>query len=249
MRITWLEPDVIREARQRLLARHDDWAVYFLPEFRPPPAPPGMDARRWPRIAEHVARAERVGQAIREHGLDTAMERFGGSEHAIELAALISAAVQVDRVRYEMVAALLEREVDELIVYGTFLKLLQERSASNEEHAVQVYERFCAAFAATRSDQPMWGDRVDAVRDGLAGFYVLCGRHEQGHALFVRRHEEETGSLLVALTASRVFLGAGAVGRAIAWLGLGAERAERLGRPEMAGRLRGKQETLKKRQS
>jgi hypothetical protein len=249
MRITWLEPDVIREARQRLLARHDDWAVHFLPEFRPPPAPPGMDAQRWPRIAEHVARAERVSHEIREHGLDVAIERFGGSKHAIELATLISAAVQVDQARYELIAALLVCEIDELIAYGTFLTLLQERSAQNEEHAVQVYERFCAAFAATRSDQPMWGDRVDAIRDGLAGFYIRCGRHDQGHELFLQRHEEEAGSLLVALTASRVFLGAGAVSRAIAWLGLGSERAERLGRPEMAGRLRDKQETLRKRQS
>jgi hypothetical protein len=249
MRITWLEPDIIRETRQRLLARHADWTVHFLPEFTPPPAPPGMDAARWPRIAEHVARAERVSQEIRERGLDAAVERFGGSSHAIELATLIAAAAQVDQVHYELIAALLDCEVDDLIVYGTFLSLFGECSAPDEDHAVQVYERFCAAFAATRSNQPMWGDRVDAVRDGLAGFYIVCGRHEQGHALFLQRHEEETGSLLVALTASRVFLGAGAVGRAIAWLGLGAERAERLGRQDMARRLRGKQETLRKRQS
>jgi hypothetical protein len=249
MRISWLEPDVIRDTRQRLLSRHGDWAVHFLPEFRPPPPPPGVDARRWSRIAEHVARAERVSQAIREHGLDTALERFAGSGHAIELATLISAAVQVDQVSYELVAALLRCDVDELIVYGSFLKLLQECRGEHQDQAVEVYERFCTAFGSKRSDQPMWRDRVAAVRDGLAGFYILCGRHDQGHELFLQRHEEEADSLLVALTASRVFLGVGAVSRAIAWLGVGAMRAEELGRPEMAERLRAKQVTLKKRQS
>ena len=127
--------------------------------------------------------------------------------------------------------------------------LLQEHSGEHEDQAVAVYERFCAAFEAVPSDQPMWSDRVAAVRDGLAGFYILCGRHDAGHELFLRRHHEDRDSLLVALTASRVFLGKGAVGRAIAWLGLGAERADELGRPEMAQRLRAKQVTLRSRQS
>jgi hypothetical protein len=117
------------------------------------------------------------------------------------------------------------------------------------EQALPVYERFCEAFSAVHSELPMWHDRVSSVRDGLANFYVICDRHEQGHELFLQRHEEEPGELLVAITASRVFLQAGSLSRSILWLGLGAERAETLGRAAMAKRLRSKQATLQQRQS
>ena len=95
----------------------------------------------------------------------------------------------------------------------------------------------------------MWAERVAAVRDGLASYYVVCGRHEQADALYRTRHAEERSTLVVALGASRAFLSAGEVGRAILWLGLGAERAEALSRPDMAAKLRAKQDTLRTRQS
>lgn len=249
MRISWLDSDVIRIARERLMDFHPDWGAHFMPHFEPPPAPPGVDPQSWPRIAEHVARAERVSQDIRERGLDAAIERFGDSDRAIELAILNAAALQSGEVAGELLVALLRCEVDDLIVYGPFLDMLQQLDQSEREQAVGAYEQFCEACRELASEQPMWRDRVSAVRDGLASFYVSCGRHEEGHEAFAERHREDAGSLLVALTASRVFLAAGAVSRAIAWLGTGAERAEALGRGDMASRLRNKQAALRKRQN
>jgi hypothetical protein len=258
MRISWLEPDLVRAARAALAAHRADhsqqageagWAAHFTPRFEPPPAPPGIDPGRWPHIAEHVARAERVSEEIRARGLAAAMMAFRTSGQAIELATLVSAAVQVDQVTFELVAALLGCEIDDLVIYGPFLELLQQLGGRRREQALGVYERFCAAFAAKSSEQPMWRDRVDAVRDGLAGFYVHCGRYDQAHALFEQRHREDARTLVVALGASRAFLAAGAVGRAVTWLGLGADRAGALGRDDMAARLRAKQDTLRARQS
>lgn len=249
MRISWLDPDTVRAARNALASRHQDWGAHFTPEFVPGPAPAGISAAGWPRIAEHVARAEHVGQVVRERGLDEALARFGRSAHAIELATITAAAMQMDRATFEMVEALLSCEVDEGIAYGAFIELLQTLGRDRRERALEVYERFCAAFASRDTRQPMWAERVAAVRDGLAAYYTMCGRHEQAHALYLERHAEERDTLVVVLGASRAFLAAGEVGRAILWLGLGAERAEALGRPEMATKLRGKQETLRARQS
>jgi hypothetical protein len=249
MRISWLSPDTVRAARAALESRHRDWGAHFQPEFVPGPAPAGIDAAGWPRIAEHVARAEHVGHVVREHGLDEALARFRHSEHAIELATVTAAAMQTDRATFEMVEALLLRDVDEGIAYGGFLELLQTLGRDRRERAVEVYERFCAAFASKVTHQPMWAERVAAVRDGLAAYYTTSGRHEQAHALYLERHAEERDTLVVVLGASRAFLAAGEVGRAILWLGLGAERAEALGRPDMTARLRAKQEALRARQS
>ncbi|HWN69022.1 MAG TPA: hypothetical protein VNM90_15395, partial [Haliangium sp.] len=60
MRISWLHPDTVRAAQAALAPRHRDWGAHFTPEFVPGPAPAGIDAAGWPRIAEHVARAEHV---------------------------------------------------------------------------------------------------------------------------------------------------------------------------------------------
>lgn len=249
MRISWLSPDTVRVARTALAARHRDWGAHFTPAFVPGPAPAGIDAAGWPRIAEHVARAEHVSQVIREQGLDEALARFRDSTHAIELATITAAALQVDRATFELVEALLLRDIDEGIAYGGFIELLQTLGRDRRERALEVYEQFCAAFARAPVQQPMWAERVAAIRDGLAAFYTACGRHEQAHALYLERHAEERDTLVVVLGASRAFLAAGEVGRAIVWLGLGAERADALGRAEMAARLRAKQDTLRARQS
>lgn len=249
MRISWLSPDIVRATRAALQSRDPDWAAHFTPAFTPPPAPSGIDAAGWPAIAEHVARAERVSQVVREHGLDGALARFRHSPHPIELATVSAAATQVDRVTFEMIADLLGLDIDELIAYGGFLELLLHLGRDRRERALGVYERFSAAFAASPSSQAVWPERVAAVRDGLASFYVVCGRHEQAHALYAERHQEEQGNLTVALGASRAFLAAGEVGRAMVWLAQGAERADALGRPAMATRLRDKREALRARQS
>lgn len=252
MRISWLEADVIRAARAALdthASDASDWDARWTPRFEPPPAPAGIDPGAWPHIAEHVARAERVSAVIRDRGLPAAMMAFRRSGHAIELATLVAAAVQVEQVTFELVADLLVCEIDDLVVYGQFLELLQQLGGQRRDRALDVYERFCQAFVAKSSSQPMWRDRVDAVRDGLAGFYVHCGRHDQAHALFAERHQEDARTLVVALAASRSFLAAGAVGRAVMWLGMGADRAGALGRADMEARLRAKQDALRARQS
>jgi hypothetical protein len=250
MRISWIHPDDVRAARTALAARHRDWGAHFSPHFVPGPAPAGIDAAAWPHIAEHVARAEHVSQVVREHGLDAALARFRDSQHAIELATVTAAAAQVERATFEMVETLLLQDIDEAVAYGTFLDLLQSLGRDQRERALGVFEQFCTAFAAALPrHQPMWAERVAAVRDGLASYYVVCGRHDQADALYRERHDEERGTLVVALGASRAFLSAGEVGRAIMWLGLGAERSEVLGRPDMAARLRAKQDALRSRQS
>jgi hypothetical protein len=249
MRISWLSPDIVRAARAALESRHRDWGAHFTPDFVPGPAPAGIDAAGWPRIAEHVARAEHVSQVVREHGLDAALARFRHSTHAIEVATVTAAAAQAERVTFDMVADLLLHDIDEGIAYGGFIELLQSLGREQRERALDVYEQFCTAFSALPARQPMWSERVAAIRDGLASFYAVCGRFEQAHALYLERHAEERDTLVVVLGASRAFLAAGEVGRAIVWLGLGAERADALGRPDMAARLRAKQDALRARQS
>ena len=270
MRISWLEPEVIRTIRAALRAgvparparsaRPDraglagtsdapDWALYFVPEFRAPRTPMGYERDYWERVAEHVARVERVSQVIREDGLEAAYARFRGSGHAVEQATLVVAAVQTEQLEFELLGEFLGCDIDELLVYGTFLDLLSGFRASHRDQALTCYETFCAAFVAVSSAMPHWPDRVNAVRDGLASFYIRCGRHDDGHRLFLERHEEDPGSMLAALAASRSFWSAGATGMAIDWLGRGAQRARALGRPELAARLREKQDVLRSRQS
>lgn len=250
MRISWLDPDVIAATRSALSPPDGDWQDLFDPVFELPPAPEGVPVEAWPRIAEHVARAERVSLVVREHGFEDARAEFAASRHAIELATLVAAAVQADELELELVESLLACEIDALVVYGNFLSLLVELCASRDQpRLVASYERFCAAFAATEADQPMWRDRVAAVRDGLANVYVICGRPDDAHALYQERHREATDDLVVALAASRAFLFSRNVGRAVQWLGIGAERAHQLGRPEMEAKLRAKVDSLRKRMS
>lgn len=218
-----------------------------MPAFEAPALPAGIDAALWPRISEHVARAERVSQAIRDEGFEPALARFRGSGHAVEQATLIAAAVQIERLEFDLVVELLRCKIDEFVAYGAFLDLLQQFGKS--PRALIAYENFCTSCRHTESDLASWGDRVSAVRDGLASFYVSCGHHDEGHRRFLERHQEDPTSVLVALAASRSFWVAGATNLAIHWLGLGAERARALGRTELAVRLRKKQAILRARQS
>lgn len=250
MRISWLEPDTAERIRSVLLAWKGDWSGHFTPDFQIPPPPPGMTGKawqggRWARAAEHVARTQRVRTAVQSSGLAGAVTRYEHSEHAVEIAALI--AQHSDRIPTELVFSLLRCDIDELLVYGPFLQLLEQIGVADEngpELALSVYTEFCANLVARTSDELMWSERVRAARDGLAGFCVRCGRLERGHALFLKRHGEDRDGILVALAASRAFLTVGALNHTVTWLGLGAERADTLGRAKTADKLRQKRDRI-----
>jgi hypothetical protein len=249
MRITWLAPDVISAARTALQERGEDWGAHFTPGFDPPPRPDGLAVVDWARVTEHVARAERVTAVVQEQGLEEALRQFVASPFAIEVATLAAAAHHVDELSFELVELVLACEVDDLLFYAPFLRFLVELGGNDHDRVIQVYERFTEAYEAKESRESGWRDRVDAVRDGLAGVYVFAGRHEDGHALFAQRHSEDTGDVAVALSASRAFLAVGALARSIQWLETASLRARALGRQELASLLVDKQAALRKRMS
>lgn len=248
MRLSWLEPEIVRDTRAALLAVGPDWETHFYPEFRAPPAPAGFAAEEWPRVAEHVARAERVSAVVRAHGMEASLQQFGESPHAIELATLTAAAQVADCVTFELVEAVLTREIDELVLYGTFLTMLVD-TGEGGDRVLDVYERFCAAARSADAHLPSWPQRVASALDGLASLYARYHKSDEAHALFEQRHAEDRGDAAVALTASRSFLAAGDLGRAIDWLGRGADRARALGRRDLESALRRKQTTLRGRLS
>ncbi len=252
MRISWLAPDLIASARAALQARGDDWSAHFTPDFEPPPPPAGAEpdvGAVWAEVTEHVARAERVTQTLREHGLPEGLRRFAASTYAIEVATLAAAAHSVDQLSFEMVTLVLACDIDEQVFYAPFLRMLLELGAGNLDRVLAAYEAFAAACEAKESREPQWRERLAAVRDGLAQAYVHAGRHDAGHALFVERHAEEPDDVAVALSASRAFLAAGAVARSVQWIDTAVERAEGLGRGDFARVLRTKQASLRRRLS
>ncbi len=252
MRISWIEPGVVRATRAALVAHRSVWEEFFTPEFEPPPAAPaGVPSNEWPRIAEHVARAERVSATIRTQGLEGAVSAFAESDHAVEVATVIAAAATVEQVTFELLASLLRCEIDPNVLYGSYLAMLIEvgRSDGAEARTIALYEEFCAALRAVSTPLPMWSDRVGAVFDGLASLYASCGRGDDAHALYATRHEDQSEDLVVALGASRAFLSGGHVARAVVWLEIAASRAVELGRAPMAERLRHKAEALARRLS
>ena len=79
MRISWLSAEEIAAARQALTAGGASWDDHFAPEFESPAGPGGHPrSLDWERITEHVARAERVSQVVREHGLEAARRAVRG---------------------------------------------------------------------------------------------------------------------------------------------------------------------------
>lgn len=253
MRISWLEPETARKVRDVLSAWHSDWDSHFESgdgaalEFCPVPAPPGLASEvgsRWQHVTEHVARAERVSQVIREHGLERAVERFGASEHAIEHATLIAASLQMEIVPMDSVFAVLRCPVDVLVMYGPFLQLMDRVREDDLVVAVELYRAFCVKVMAVQCDGLSWPERVRMVQDGLAVFYIRCDRLDDSQEIFVERHAQEMTNLTVSLTASRAFLAAGELAHAVDWLGRGADRADRLGRASMASKLREKRTRL-----
>ena len=249
MRISWLAPDVISAARTALQERAGDWGAHFTPGFDPPPRPPGLAVVDWDHVTEHVARAERVTAVVQEQGLEEGLKQFVASPFAIEVATLAAAAHHVDQLSFELVELVLACEIDDLLFYAPFLRLLVELGGNDHDRVIQIYEAFTESYQAKRSRESGWQDRVDAVRDGLASVYVFAGRHEDGHRLFEQRHAEDTGDVAVALSASRAFLACGALARSIQWLETAALRARQLGRQELASLLVDKQAALRRRMS
>jgi len=249
MRISWLSAAEIAAARQALTADGATYDDHFGPDFMVPTAPEGGGLLDWGAITEHVARAERVSQVVREAGLDAARARFAGSQIAIEAATLAAAAYEADELALDEAIGVLQCAIDGYVFYAPFLELMVSLARSQLPRAVQTYEVFVAAYAQALGAVPHGAERVGAVRDGLADFYVSAGRLDDAEALFERRHEEDQGDVAVALSASRAFLAAGSISHAVRWLGIGAARAATLGRSELALRLRTKQERVRARLS
>lgn len=248
MRLSWVEPRLIQIGRAALVEHSSAWAEHFTPEFQSPPAPEGIEESEWPRIAEHIARAERVSEVVRNEGLEHSEKRFGGSTHAIEVATVIAAASQVGDVSFELLRSLLSCKVDEYIVYGEFLAMLVAVEAETDA-ILDVYQQFSDAVAKTETTATRWSDRVASVQDGLASFCIRSGHLDRGHAIFVQRFAEEPNDMTAALAASRSFLAAGAIARTVEWLGHSVERAVHLGRDKLASKLRDKQDAIRQRMS
>lgn len=250
MQISWLSAAEIAVAREALTANGATWDDHFGPEFASPAVPPsGSHLTDWERITEHVARAERVSEVVRAQGLEAARARFGSTRIAIEAATLAAAAHQGEELELEQVIEVLRCSIDSYVFYAPFLELMISLGKERVDLTVRTYEEFAAAYARALVEVPHGAERIGAIRDGLADLYVSAGRLEDAEALFERRHEEDQRDVAVALSASRAFLAAGSVGRAVRWLGIGAVRASGLGRGELAARLRQKQETVRKRLS
>jgi len=249
MRISWLSAEEIAAARQALTANGATYEDHFHPDFVAPPEPADSPVLEWSGVTEHVARAERISKIVRDTGLDAARERFAESPVAIEAATLAAAAHESDELGFDEVIRVLSCAIDSYVFYAPFLELLVALGKGQVDRAVRAYEDFAAAYAVALDAVPLGAERVGAVRDGLADFYVSAGRLEEAEALFERRHEEDRGDVAVALTASRAFLAAGSISHAVRWLGVGAVRAATLGREELANRLRIKQERVRERLS
>jgi hypothetical protein len=249
MRISWLSAAEIAAAREALTADGATWDDHFAPEFAIPALPAGTDLLDWDQITEHVARAERVSEVIRAQGLDAALARFGGTRVAIEAATLAAAAHEGEVLELPQVIDVLRCAIDLYVFYAPFLELMVALGRDEVDLTVRTYEEFVAAYTGALAELPHGGKRIGAAHDGLADLYVRVGRLEDAEVLFERRHDEDQRDVAVALSASRAFLAAGSIARAVHWLGIGAVRASGLGRGELAERLRLKQETVRKRLS
>ncbi len=244
MRISWLTADEIAIAREALTAGGKTWGDHFVAdEFVGVPQPPNNTILDWREVTEHVARAERVSEVVRELGVEAAHVRFAASPLAIEVVILAAAAHEGGHVDLAQVMGVLSRAIDPLVFYAPFLELLVELGKGDIEMTVRTYEDFVAAYAralAALTDLPRAHERIGAARDGLADYYVSAGKLDEAEVLFQRRHDEDRGDVAVALSASRAFLAAGSVSHAVRWLGVGVERATELGRDDLANRLREK---------
>ena len=249
MRISWLTPEEISAAREALTANGATWDSHFSPEFTPPPMPEGARFLDWSGITEHVARAERVSEIVRDMGVPAARAQYATTGHALEAATVAAAAHEGGQLTFDQVVNVLSLPVDPYVFYAPYLELLVELGGANIERIVRTYEHFVEAYGRAMQQVPHGSERSGAMRDGLADYYVSAGKTDEAEALFEKRHNEDWGDVAVALSASRAFLAAGSVSHAVRWLGVGAARAQVLGREDLARKLRDKQEAVRKRLS
>src|SRR5258706_14393125 len=137
MRISWLSAEEIAAAREASRAGGASSDSHFAPDFASPAEPPDGRLLDWERITEHVARAERVSEVVREQGLAAARARFAGSNNAIEAATLAAAAHEDDKLDLDQVIGVLRCAIDTYVFYAPFLELLIDLTAGELEVAVK----------------------------------------------------------------------------------------------------------------
>jgi len=252
--ITFVHPDIAAKVREALLRGCASWEEAFAAALAGVTAehpPQGVPEDVWPRLAEHVARLERVREVIARQGLPQAHARFGASPHAVERAVLMEAPDVHELIdEADFVLGVLACPIDELLAYGHFLsRLVELRAASDPEGTVTAFERFVAAARQTGASDASWPERLRGAEDGLASLYVRVGRGDDAETLFRRRFDDDSSDVAVAITAARAFLEHGELARSVSWLGVGRDRATQLGRTELAARLDAKASALRGRMS
>src|ERR1051325_598824 len=182
MRISWLSADEIVAARQALTAGGAAYDDHFSDpvsdDFVVPPVPVGARLLDWPGVTEHVARAERVSQVVRDAGLAAARVRFADTRSAIEAATLAAAAHEGGALGLDGGIGVLRCAIDSYVFYAPFLELMVALASGQIDRAVQTYEDFVAAYARALSEVPHGARRIGAARDGLADFYVSTRRFD-----------------------------------------------------------------------
>ncbi len=260
MRISWLSPTQLQAVRRQFatcgpLAADGvpDWEACFTPNFLVPPAPTEIDVTHWPLMAEHVARAERITAVLQTDGLAAARERFAHSGVAIEAATLVAAARFADELVLADVVRALQCPIDPYVFYGNLLErlvVLQPMQVGEVPgDSLVEYETFVSHYQRCLQAFDFGGDRIAVAYDGLADLCVARGVYDRAETIFLRRHDEESGDVSVALSASRAYLAAGHFAAAVAWLERGSARARHLGRHDMADKLDAKREVIDRRLS
>src|SRR5689334_2452308 len=163
MRISWLSAEEIALARRVLSEGGATYEDHFHPDFAVPPAPPWTNLLDWSGVTEHVARAERVSQAVRETGLVGARARFAGSGVAIEAATLAAAAHEGGELTLDEVLGVLACTIDSYVFYAPFLELMVALGKGELDRTVRAYEDFVAAYARTLGQIPHGAAKVGAV--------------------------------------------------------------------------------------
>jgi hypothetical protein len=257
VRISWLSPTELHAARRQFVESAPlggdgapDWELCFTPDFVVPTAPAELDPVQWPLIAEHVARAERITAVLQTDGLAAARERFAHSGVAIEAATLAAAARFADELVLADVVRALRCPIDPYLFYANLLELLVALQPMQVGEvpgdSLQEYESFVTNYQRCLQAFDFGGERIAVAFDGLADLFVAYDRAE---AIFLRRHDEESGDVSVALSASRAYLAAGLFAAAVAWLERGSARARLLGRHDMASKLDAKRDVIDRRMS
>ena len=260
MRISWLSPTQLQAARRQFVtcgpATREgaiDWEGCFTPGFLAPPAPVEIDAAHWPLVAEHVARAERITAVLQADGLAAARERFAHSGVAIEAATLAAAARFADELVLADVIRALRCPIDPYVFYANLLELLvalQPMQVGEDPGvSLQEYEAFVSNYQRCLQAFDFGVERVAVAFDGLADLFVARGVYDRAETIFLRRHDEDSGDVSVALSASRAYLAAGLFAAAVAWLERGSARARHLGRHDMADKLDAKRDVIERRMS